>query len=100
MTDTIVRGVTSKTSANLPHSRAQPLLIDDLDDSERDNKVWTREEVALLDLGSSSVSPWQVVAAQAAAGAVCALGFALWGSPPLMWSAVYGATAVVLPGSR
>lgn len=99
VTDTIDRGVTSKTSASLPHSRAQPLLIDDLDDPERDNKVWTREEVALLDLGSSSVSPWQVVAAQAAVGAVCALGFALWGSPSLMWSAFYGAMAVVLPGA-
>jgi len=99
VTDTIVRGVTSETSAELPHSRAQPLLIDDLDDPERDIKVWTREEVASLDLASSSVSPWQVVAAQAAVGLVCVIGFALFGSPASMWSATYGAMAVVLPGA-
>jgi len=99
VTDTIVRGETSKTSADLPHSRAKPLLIDDLDDSEREIKVWTREEVALLDLRSSSVSPWQVVAAQAAVGLACGVVFALFGSVPAMWSAIYGAAAVVVPGA-
>ncbi len=99
VTDTIVRGVTSKTPADLPQSRAQPLPIDDLGDSEREFKVWTREEVALLDVGSSSVSPWQVVAAQAAVGLACSLTFALFGSPASMWSAVYGVAAVVVPGA-
>ena len=99
VTDTIVRGVKSKTSADLPQSRAQPLPIDDLDDSEREFKVWTREEAASLDLGSSCVSPWQVVAAQAVVGLACCLIAALLGSAPAMWSAAYGSAAVVVPGA-
>ena len=99
VTDTIVRGVKSQTSADLPHSRAQTLLIDDLDDPEREFKVWTHEEVASLDLRPSSASPWQVVAAQALTGLACGLLFALFGSPASMWSAVYGAAAVVVPSA-
>ena len=99
MTDTIARGVRSKAVADLPHSRAQPLPIDDLDGLERDSKVWTREEVALLDLGSSAVSPWQVVAAQAVVGLGCCLIAVLFGSVPSLWSAAYGAAAVVVPGA-
>lgn len=99
MTDTIVRGVGSKTSADLPPSKAQSLPVDDLDEWARDPKVWTREEVALLDLGSSCVSPWQVVAVQAVVGSVCCLIAAVFASAPSIWSAAYGAAAVVVPGA-
>lgn len=47
-------------------------------------------------LGRTSV--WRVVAMQAVAGALCAAAFWLFsGQISLMWSALYGAAAVVLP---
>ncbi len=99
MTDTIVRGERSKTSADLPHSKAQPLPADDLGDLEGDLKVLTREEVALLDLGSSCATPWQVVGAQAVVGLACCLIALLVGSVAFAWSAAYGSAAVVIPGA-
>jgi len=55
---------------------------------------------ALLANSSHAVSPWRVVAAQAAVGGLAALlaglASAEWG---LFWSALYGAAVVVVPGA-
>ena len=64
-------------------------------------KSLTREEArALLASSSHSVSPWRVIAVQAAVGAVVALVAGLltarWG---VFWSALYGAGVVVVPGA-
>ena len=46
------------------------------------------------------LSPWRVVAAQAVAGLVCALAvWALTQSGSSLWSALYGAAAVVIPSA-
>lgn len=46
------------------------------------------------------MSPWWVVAAQAATGLfVAAVAWAATGRMEVMWSALYGAAAVVLPGA-
>lgn len=88
-----------ETPAGLPHPKATRSLVEDLDDPERDFKVWTRDEANSLRLGSPSVSPWRVVAVQAAVGVVCSVIAAFFGSVSIAWSAVYGAVSVVLPGA-
>lgn len=46
------------------------------------------------------LAPWRVVAAQVLAGLVTALlALAVTGRPAVMWSALYGAAAVVLPAA-
>ena len=46
------------------------------------------------------LSPWRVVAVQAAAGVVAALLAAwVWGRQEVGWSVLYGAAAVVVPGA-
>jgi ATP synthase protein I len=63
-------------------------------------KPLTREEASVLKARWPSVSPWHVIAVQAAVGVLCAL--VAWGvsrSGPVMVSALYGAAVVVLPGS-
>ncbi len=60
----------------------------------------TREEASALRAQLASVSPWRVVAVQAALGVVAALlGALLTGRPAVGWSMLYGAAAVVLPGA-
>ena len=63
-------------------------------------KVWTREEARAWSENNPSLSPWRVVAAQAAAGLVCCA--AVWAYTQrsgAAWSALYGAAAVVLPSA-
>ena len=63
-------------------------------------KVWTREEARAWRENNPSLSPWRVVAAQAAAGLVCCA--AVWAYTQrsgAAWSALYGAAAVVLPSA-
>ncbi len=65
-----------------------------------DVKRLSREEAQALRLRQPSISPWQVVVAQAAAGAVCALvAWGLDGRPAAVWSALYGAAAMVVPNA-
>jgi ATP synthase protein I len=73
----------------------------DADDaSEVPVKVLSREEAQALRERNPSVSPWRVVAAQAAAGLVCAALIGLVAGPGgAVWSALYGAAAVVAPGA-
>lgn len=60
----------------------------------------TREQAQALRDEEPVVSPWWVVAAQAATGLfVAAVAWAATGRMEVMWSALYGAAAVVLPGA-
>jgi ATP synthase protein I len=60
----------------------------------------TREQAEALRRSQPTVSPWRVIAAQAAIGVVCAAvaGF-VSGSAGIGWSALYGAAVVVIPGA-
>jgi ATP synthase protein I len=63
-------------------------------------KSLTREQAAGLRAKEPPVSPWRVVAAQAAVGVLAALiGWLLTGRSEVAWSALYGAAVVVVPGS-
>ncbi|MDP9044842.1 MAG: ATP synthase subunit I [Pseudomonadota bacterium] len=63
-------------------------------------RPWTREEARAWQQDNPSPSPWRVVAAQAAAGLLCAAlawGYSRHGETA--WSALYGAAAVVVPNA-
>lgn len=63
-------------------------------------KALSREEAAALRLKDPPVSPWRVVAVQAAVGVVAALlGWLFTGRSEVAWSVLYGAAAVVVPAS-
>jgi ATP synthase protein I len=63
-------------------------------------KRLNREEAAALRAKEPPVSPWRVVAAQAAVGVAAALvGWLLTGRSEVGWSLLYGAAVVVVPGS-
>jgi ATP synthase protein I len=63
-------------------------------------KPLTREEAQALKASNPSLSPWRVVAAQAAAGLVfAALWYAFSQEGVKAWSAFYGALAVVVPNA-
>lgn len=69
-------------------------------DQEPPFKPLTREEALALRVKNPVVSPWRIVAAQAAAGLLCTLVVA-WVAPRwvVMGSALYGAAVVVIPGA-
>ena len=75
------------------------------DDSDRDEgrpafNALTREEAAVLKARETSVSPWRVIAVQAAVGGVAALiGWLITGQSMVWWSMLYGAATVVVPGA-
>ena len=63
-------------------------------------KTLSREEAQALRASIPQVSPWRVVAAQAAAGLVCgAISWLVTQRSGAAWSALYGAAAVVVPGA-
>lgn len=63
-------------------------------------KPLSPEEVAALRAQHPPISPWRVIAAQAVFGVVCALiAWALTQRMSVVWSALYGAAVVVLPGA-
>jgi ATP synthase protein I len=70
------------------------------EDSKRPFKRWTRDEAqALAAADPHKVSPWRVIAVQAAVGLVVALVAGLvTGRMEVFWSALYGAGVVVIPG--
>jgi ATP synthase protein I len=74
----------------------------DVDDDRGAERVrpLTREQAQALREKDPPVSPWRVVAAQAAIGAVvAALAVLLTGRMEAGWSALYGAAVVVVPGA-
>ena len=63
-------------------------------------KPLSRQEAAVLRAQEPPVSPWRVVAAQAATGGLLALiGWLVTTRPEVMWSLLYGAATVVVPGA-
>ncbi|TDP62546.1 ATP synthase protein I [Roseateles toxinivorans] len=71
------------------------------DETERQTfKPLTREEAQVLRAEQPSISPWRVVAMQAAVGVVCCLvAWLATGKAAVVWSALYGVAAVVLPSA-
>lgn len=68
--------------------------------AERALRTLTREEAQALRAKNPPLSPWRVVAVQAAVGVVAAgIGGWLTGRTEVGWSALYGAAAVVAPGA-
>jgi len=63
-------------------------------------KPLTREEAQALKQQNPAISPWMVLAGQAAGGVLSALA-AWWvsGKSTVGWSVMYGAMAVVIPGA-
>ncbi len=60
----------------------------------------SRAEADALRAREPPVSPWRVVAVQAAVGVVlAAIGGALTGKSDVAWSLLYGAAAVAVPGA-
>jgi ATP synthase protein I len=60
----------------------------------------SREEAAALRAQEPPVSPWRVVAVQAAVGVVAALiGLLITGRTEVAWSMLYGAATVVVPAA-
>ena len=63
-------------------------------------RPWSKEEAEAWRRKNPSLSPWRVVAVQAAAGLVCCAAFWLITQRgEAAWSALYGAVAVVLPNA-
>jgi ATP synthase protein I len=63
-------------------------------------KALTPEEVSALRAKNPPVSPWRILAAQAVFGVACAL--VTWGlthRASAVWSALWGAAVVVVPGA-
>ena len=68
--------------------------------AEKSFKRLSREEAAALRAKEPPVSPWRVIAVQAAVGVVAALlGWLFTGRNEVAWSMLYGAAAVVMPGA-
>ena len=73
---------------------------DEQDEGAAGFKPLTRDEAAALKAREPSVSPWRVVAVQAAVGVVAALvGWLVTRQSEVMWSLLYGAATVVVPGA-
>jgi ATP synthase protein I len=75
---------------------------DDREDEVAGNrfKRLSQEEAAVLRAQEPPVSPWRVVAVQAAVGVVVALvGLLFTGRSEVAWSLLYGAATVVVPGA-
>ena len=79
-----------------------PIDIDRWADNEqaRPFKTWTRAEAEALRAAQPAVSPWRVVATQAAAGLVCfVVALLVFERSSVAWSAFYGAAVAVLPSA-
>lgn len=69
------------------------------DDAKRADQPLSREAARELVAQNPSLSPWRVVAAQAAVGVMMAALAWLFAAPGWTWSVLYGAAAVVVPGA-
>src|SRR5262245_32164132 len=73
---------------------------DDDEAEEARFKRYTPEQAAAFRARTPQVSPWRVIAAQAAVGGVVALlAWLLGGGREHAWSALYGAVTAVVPGA-
>lgn len=74
--------------------------LEDDDAAEPVHKALTPEEARVLRSLHPPISPWRVVGLQAGVGGVAALTVALASGPMVwVWSLLYGAAAVVVPGA-
>ena len=84
-------------SAVLPAAKVSAQLSEAEDE---DFKQLTREEAQKLREASPSLSPWRVVAWQLMVGLVLAgAAWAVTGRSNVVWSALYGALAVIIPAA-
>jgi ATP synthase protein I len=84
--------IVTQTMKAIPHG------FDDDSEPEQPFRKLTPAEAQKLRSLDPPVSPWWVVAAQAAAGLICAaIAWAVSQQWSVVWSALYGAAAVVVP---
>jgi ATP synthase protein I len=91
-----------RADVNTGRATAGPASWPEQEDEAADAsfKRLSREEAAALREKDPPISPWRVVAAQAALGGVLALlGWLLTGRNEVAWSLLYGAAIVVVPGA-
>ena len=70
------------------------------DEADERFRRLTCSEAAAFRAGNPQLSPWRVIAAQAAVGVVVALlAWLLGGGREHAWSALYGAVTAVVPGA-
>ena len=84
------------------HPTLRPDAWDDSvdDDDLPPFKALTRDEARALAAKDPSVSPWRVIVVQAAVGLVmAAVGGLVAGQQGYVWSVLYGAATVVVPGA-
>lgn len=80
--------------------RSDPWNEEEDADGKRPFKTLTREEARVLTEKNPSISPWRVIAVQAAvAVVVAALAWLITGDKNNAWSALYGGATVVVPGA-
>lgn len=80
--------------------RPDPWADPEDEDARRPFKPLTREEAQALAAANPSVSPWRVIAVQAVVGLVMgALAWLFFGQQGIVWSVLYGAATVVVPGA-
>jgi ATP synthase protein I len=85
----------------IPHPGHNAVWDDSADEAvDKRFKSLSREEAAVLKAQDPPVSPWRVIAVQAAVGGLVALiGGLITGRVEVMWSLLYGAATVVVPGA-
>lgn len=82
----------------IDHGAATGQPSDENAEQQESFKTWTKEEAQAWRSNNPSLSPWRVVAVQAAAGLLCSAAVWAWTQRSgAAWSALYGAAAVVLP---
>jgi ATP synthase protein I len=87
----------TSTETSTPHKG--DVWLDEVGE-ERLFKVWTSQEAQAFRDVSNMVSPWRVVRVQALVGLLaCVLTAVLSAQASVVWSAVYGAAAAVLPNA-
>jgi len=104
MTEAIQDGAAQVPEGEQPQEQRQRQPQEQRQEQQQEQqdsfKLWTKEEAEALRRKYPPVSPWRVVAVQAAAGLVCAaVVWAFTRRSEAAWSALYGASAVVLPSA-
>ena len=80
--------------------RSDPWDDDGIEAKNRLHQPLTRDEAQAVVAANPSLSPWRVIAAQAALGLVLALlALLVTRQVEMFWSALYGAGVVVVPGA-
>jgi ATP synthase protein I len=80
--------------------RPDPWGHPDDENAKSPARALTREEAQALVAKNPSISPWRVIAVQIAVGLVMALlAWLVTGKQGFVWSVLYGAATVVVPGA-